>query len=106
MQPRIGTTLDAPTATFNDTGTETPYSGLGVEYDQQLVINTAIVEIESGGTPQTATDATIYCRIFCAVNSDYRQSVERDAAALTLANYYLRVRRPHGLTRSARRLPV
>jgi hypothetical protein len=41
MQPRIGTTLDAPTATFNDTGTAIPYDGVGVEYDQQLIINTA-----------------------------------------------------------------
>jgi hypothetical protein len=89
MQPRIGTTLDAPTATFNDTGTETPYSGLGVEYDQQLVINTAIVEIESGGTPQTATDATSIAEYFVQSISITDSLLNDDTAALTLANYLL-----------------
>ena len=89
MQPRIGTTLDAPTATFNDTGTETPYSGLGVEYDQQLVINTAIVEIESGGTPQTATDATSIAEYFVQSISITDSLLNDDTAALTLADYLL-----------------
>ena len=89
MQPRIGTTLDAPTATFDDTGTQTAYDGLGVEYDQQLVINTAIVEIESGGTPQTATDATSIAEYFVQSISITDSLLNDDTAALTLANYLL-----------------
>jgi hypothetical protein len=89
MQPRIGTTLDAPTATFNDTGTETPYSGLGVEYDQQLVINTAIVEIESGGTPQTATDPTSIAEYFVQSIAITDSLLSADAGAATLASYLL-----------------
>ena len=89
MQPRIGSTLDAPTATFNDTGTQTAYDGVGVEYDQQLVINTATVEIESGGTPQTATDATSIAEYFVQSISITDSLLNDDTAALTLANYLL-----------------
>ena len=89
MQPRIGTTLDAPIATFNDTGTEMAYNGLGVEYDQQLVINTAIVEIESGGTPQTATDAVSIAEYFVQSIAITDSLLNDDTAALTLANYLL-----------------
>ena len=89
MQPRIGTTLDAPTATFNDTGTQIAYDGLGVEYDQQLVINTAIVQIESGGTPQTATDATSIAEYFVQSISITDSLLSADAGAATLASYLL-----------------
>ena len=89
MQPRIGTTLDAPTATFNDTGTATAYDGVGVEYDQQLVINTATVEIESGGTPQTATDATSIAEYFVQAIAITDSLLSDNTSALTLANYLL-----------------
>ena len=89
MQPRIGTTLDAPTATFNDTGTAIPYDGVGVEYDQQLVINTAIVEIESGGTPQVAIDATSIAEYFVQSIAITDSLLSANAGAATLANYLL-----------------
>ena len=89
MQPRIGTTLDAPTVTFNDTGTATQYDGVGVEYDQQLVINTATVEIESGGTPQVATDAASIAEYFVQSLAITDSLLQNDAEALTLANYLL-----------------
>ena len=89
MQPRIGSTLDAPTATFNDTGTQTAYDGVGVEYDQQLVINTATVEIESGGTPQTATDATSIAEYFVQAVAITDSLLSDNTGALTLANYLL-----------------
>ena len=89
MQPRIGATLDAPTATFNDIGTATAYDGVGVEYDQQLVINTATVEIESGGTPQTAIDATSIVEYFVQAISITDSLLSDNTGALTLANYLL-----------------
>ena len=89
MQPRIGTTLDAPTATFNDNGTAIPYDGVGVEYDQQLVINTAIVEIESGGTPQVAIDATSIAEYFVQSIAITDSLLSADAGAATLASYLL-----------------
>ena len=85
----MAATLNAPTATFNDTGTQTAYDGVGVEYDQQLVINTAIVEIESGGTPQTATDATSIAEYFVQSISITDSLLNDDTEALTLANYLL-----------------
>jgi hypothetical protein len=89
MQPRIGTTLDAPTATFNDTGTAIPYDGVGVEYDQQLIINTATIEIESGGTPQVATDAASIAEYFVQALAITDSLLQNDAEALTLADYLL-----------------
>ena len=89
MQPRIGTTLDAPTATFNDIGTAIPYDGVGVEYDQQLVINTAIVEIESGGTPQVAIDATSIAEYFVQSIAITDSLLSANAGAATLASYLL-----------------
>ena len=89
MQPRIGTTLDAPTVTFNDTGTAISYDGVGVEYYQQLVINTATVEIESGGTPQVATDAASIAEYFVQALAITDSLLENDAEALTLAEYLL-----------------
>ena len=89
MQPRIGTTLDAPTATFNDTGTAIPYDGVGVEYDQQLIINTATVDIESGGTPQVATDAASIAEYFVQALAITDSLLQNDAEALTLADYLL-----------------
>ena len=89
MQPRIGTTLAAPTVTFNDTGTATAYDGVGVEYDQQLVINTATVQIESGGTPQTATDAASIAEYFVQAVSITDSLLSSDAQAATLADYLL-----------------
>lgn len=89
MQSRIGTTLAAPTVTFNDTGTATAYDGVGVEYDQQLVINTATVQIESGGTPQTATDAASIAEYFVQAVSITDSLLSSDAQAATLADYLL-----------------
>jgi hypothetical protein len=106
MQPRIGTTLDAPTATFNDTGTAIPYDGVGVEYDQQLVINTAIVEIESGGTPQVAIDATSIAEYFVQSIAITDSLLSANAGAATLAGYLLEGTPTAGLIQLALRLPA
>ena len=89
MQPRIGTTLDAPTVTYNDTGTQTKYDVLGVEFDQQAIINQATVQIEVGGTAQTASDAASIAEYFTQALAITDSLLSSDAQALTLADYLL-----------------
>ena len=89
MQSRIGTTLDAPTVTYNDTGTQTKYDVLGVEFDQQAIINQATVQIEVGGTAQTASDAASIAEYFTQALAITDSLLSSDAQALTLADYLL-----------------
>ena len=89
MQPRIGNTLDAPTVTYNDTGTQTKYDVLGVEFDQQAIINQATVQIEVGGTAQTASDAASITEYFTQALAITDSLLSSDAQALTLADYLL-----------------
>ena len=67
----------------------TKYDVLGVEFDQQAVINSATVEIESGGTPQTATDAASISEYFVQSQSILDSLLSTNAQALTLADYLL-----------------
>lgn len=53
---RIGNTLSAPTVSFNNTGTETPYNDLTIDFDGSDVTNRAVVTGLDGDTA-TATDA-------------------------------------------------
>ena len=89
MQPRIGNTLDAPIVTYNDTGTQTKYDVLGVEFDQQAIINQATVQIEVGGTAQTASDAASIAEYFTQALAITDSLLSSDAQALTLADYLL-----------------
>jgi len=89
MEARIGTTLDAPTVTYNDTGTQTKYDVLGVEFDQQAIINQATVQIEVGGTAQTASDAASIAEYFTQALAITDSLLSSDAQALALADYLL-----------------
>jgi len=89
MQPRIGNTLNAPTVTYNDTGTQTKYDVLGVEFDQQAIINQATVQIEVGGTAQTASDAASIAEYFTQALAITDSLLSSDAQALALADYLL-----------------
>ena len=89
MQPRIGNTLDAPIVTYNDTGTQTKYDVLGVEFDQQAIINQATVQIEVGGTAQTASDAASIAEYFTQALAITDSLLSSDAQALALADYLL-----------------
>ena len=88
-QPRIGTTLGAPTATFNDTGTATPYDAILVEFDQQSVVNNANITIESGGTLQNASNAASISQYFTQTTAITDSLLSSDAQAATLASYLL-----------------
>jgi hypothetical protein len=89
MQSRIGTTLDTPTVVFSDTGTQTPYDVLGVEFDQQNIVNSTAVQIETGGTVQTATDAASIAEYFVQSKTILDSLLSSNAQAATLANYLL-----------------
>ena len=88
-QPRTGTTLAAPTATFNDTGTATPYDNIIVEFDQQTVINNSNITIESGGTRQNANDSASIAEYFTQTEAITDSLLSSDAQAATLASYLL-----------------
>ena len=88
-QERIGTTLAAPTATFDDTGTATPYDSIFVEFDQQTVVNNANITIESGGTLQNATNTASISQYFTQTESIIDSLLSTDGQAATLASYLL-----------------
>ena len=88
-QERVGTTLAAATATFNDTGTATPYDSIFVEFDQQTVINNANITIESGGTLQNASNASSIAEYFTQTEAITDSLLSSDAQAATLASYLL-----------------
>jgi len=87
-QPRIGTTLDAPTVIFNDTNTATPYDNIVVEFDQQSVINNSNITIE-GGTLQNASDTDSISQYFKQTEAITDSLLSSDAQAATLASYLL-----------------
>mgnify|MGYP007004389010 CR=1 FL=1 len=88
-QERIGTTLAAATATFDDTGTATPYDSIFVEFDQQSVVNNANITIESGGTLQNATNTASISQYFTQTESITDSLLSSDGQAATLASYLL-----------------
>ena len=88
-QERIGTTLAAATATFDDTGTATPYDAVFVEFDQQSVINNANITIESGGTLQNASNAASIAQYFTQTEAITDSLLSTNAQAATLASYLL-----------------
>jgi len=87
--PRIGQTIEPVTVTFNDTGTGTKYDNLGVEFDQQAIINSATVTLETGGTPQTSTDSASISEYFKQSLSISDSLLSSNAQALTLSDYLL-----------------
>ena len=89
FQNRIGESLDPTLVEFSDAGSNTKYDVLGVEFDQQAVINTATVEIESGGAPQTATDSASIAEYFVQATSITDSLLSNNAQAATLATYLL-----------------
>jgi hypothetical protein len=89
FQPRIGTTLAASSATFTDTGLSVPFNGIGIQFDQQSVINSAAVTIESGGTVQTATDSDSIDEYFTQRTIIIDSLLSTNAQAATLADYLL-----------------
>ena len=88
FQPRIGNTLSAPSVTFADDGSETPYREVFVDFTVESVLNRVTVQ-RSGGTAQTATDNASIALYFTQAETITDSLLSTDAQALTLANYLL-----------------
>lgn len=88
FEQRIGATLSAPTVTFADVGVGLPYNVLSIDYTADDVINRASIT-RTGGTEQTAQDATSIATYYAQEYSDTDNLVSTDAQALTLAQYLL-----------------
>jgi len=85
---RLGSTISGPTVEFNDNGTDTPYSGLSIDFSTDQVINRATVQ-RVGGTAQTESDATSITLYQTQAVSKTGSFLSSDAQALTLAEYLL-----------------
>jgi hypothetical protein len=85
---RLGTTLSSPTVTFSDTGADTNYASLFVDFSTDQVINRATVE-RSGGTAQTDTDSVSTALYQTQAVVKTGSFLETDAQALAFAEYLL-----------------
>jgi len=88
FEPRIGNTLSAPSVTFSDDGTNTPYREVFVDFSVDTVLNRVTVQ-RTGGTAQTATDPTSIAAYFTQAETITGSLLSTDAQALTLADYLL-----------------
>jgi hypothetical protein len=89
FEPRVGQTLSAPVADFHDDGTEIPYSGLGISFQADQVVNRASVTILGSNNPQIAEDAGSIATYFIQTQSITSSLLHDDSAALVLADYLL-----------------
>jgi hypothetical protein len=85
---RLGNTLSSPTVTFSDTGADTNYASLFVDFSTDQVINRATVE-RSGGTAQTDTDSASIALYQTQAVVKTGSFLETDAQALAFAEYLL-----------------
>ena len=85
----ISSAGDTPTA-FNQTG-GIPYKNLKFAFDDKLIINSATIT-RSGGTAQTANDATSIATYFPHSISVPDLIVQTDAEALNIAKIYVATR--------------
>jgi hypothetical protein len=85
---RLGNTLSSPTVTFSDTGSDTTYASLFVDFSTDQVINRATVE-RSGGTAQTDTDSASIALYQTQAVVKTGSFLETDAQALAFAEYLL-----------------
>ena len=85
---RLGNTLSSPTVIFSDTGADTKYASLFVDFSTDQVINRATVE-RSGGTAQTDTDAASIALYQTQAVVKTGSFLETDAQALAFAEYLL-----------------
>jgi hypothetical protein len=89
FQPRIGNTLSGSVADFHDDGTNIPYSGVGISFQADQVVNRASVTIRGSNNPQVAEDAASQALYFIQTQSITESLLHSDGAAETLAEYLL-----------------
>jgi hypothetical protein len=88
FQERIGTTLSATVANFNDDGTNIKYDGLGISFEANEVINRSVVTGLDGKTA-TATNAGSIAEYFIQTSSILNSLLHEQTAIDTAASYLL-----------------
>jgi hypothetical protein len=89
FEPRIGNTLSASVADFHDDGTNIPYSGVGITFEADQVVNRATVTIAGSSTEQTANDLASQAKYFIQTASITGSLLHNNTAALDLATYLI-----------------
>ena len=77
---------------FNQTGTDIPYANVKFAFDDKLVYNQANIQ-RTGGTTQTASDATSIDTYFLHSYTQQNLLMETDAVALDFAKAYVASRK-------------
>jgi len=88
FQDRIGNTLSAPVADFHDDGTGIPYTGCGISFQADAVINRAVVTGLNGNT-STAEDLASIAQYFIQTTSITDSLLHVQGEIDTAASYLL-----------------
>jgi hypothetical protein len=88
FQNRIGNTLSAPVADFHDDGTGIPYTGCGISFQADAVINRAVVTGLNGNTA-TAEDLASIAEYFIQTTSITNSLLHVQGEIDTAASYLL-----------------
>jgi len=88
FQNRIGTTLSASVADFHDDGTGIKYSGLGITFEANQVINRSVIT-GLNGTTSTATNAGSIAEYFTQTSAITNSLLHEQSAMDTAAAYLL-----------------
>jgi hypothetical protein len=88
FQNRIGNTLSGPVADFHDNGTGIPYTGCGISFQADAVINRAVVT-GLDGTTSTAENAASIAQYFIQTSSIGNSLLHIQSEIDTAASYQL-----------------
>jgi hypothetical protein len=88
FQNRIGNTLSGPVADFHDNGTAIPYTGCGISFEADAVINRAVLT-GLNGTTATAEDTGSIAQYFIQTASIGNSLLHEQGSIDTAAAYQL-----------------
>jgi hypothetical protein len=88
FQDRIGNTVSAPVADFHDDGTGIPYTGCGISFQADAVVNRAVVTGLNGNTA-TAEDSASIAQYFIQTTSITDSLLHVQGEIDTSASYLL-----------------
>jgi hypothetical protein len=81
-------TINPPASIGTDSGSELPFDGVTLEYDDETLVNLVRIARE-GGTQQTAQDATSQTKYLVHTHERTDLLMQTDTAALDYANFVL-----------------
>jgi hypothetical protein len=88
FQDRIGNTFSASVADFHDDGTNIPYTGVGISFEADAVVNRTVVTGLNGNTA-IASNATSIATYFIQTNSITNSLLHEQPSIDTAATYLL-----------------